>query len=817
MRKIFLFLLTATLTMMTVFASAAKFTSAENGPSVSGNTVLQFMPSVQLYASAEVGGVVQGKFSLQRDGAPLASPVHAGSFDNQAFVQFMGDGWTAAGVYTLVIEAGAATIGGVPCEAQTFSWGIGTDVSDVPEATSDVDITAATCGGNAAGSELDAMSANFELTLSAKGLTSYDTDYPFVLKVNGTQQDWINHGSVIVSGNKVSFSLNSSAVLNTPGTWTLTIPGECLYSEAIEWMNNAATFSWTVRQPSAPAVAPTLVSATNDSHAAGSKVTSLTTDFYITLSQPSRYSGYGVWYWYEGITDQNAIVSVAMEDDVTAHVSVTGADLTREGTHTINITYGAFVHKSDETKVLTQGQRFDWIIGGYSLRDVRNGSSVGHIANTSDEVDKPFFENRFTAIVSAPSTAANPFTAVLLKNGATYLSQAQVKPSADGREFEITFQDWPHSTTSLPSVDEEGHTTMIDVTTYLPLEPADYTLSLSANAFASNNGDHSEAWSGIWHVVDKVYAWSLDNSGTVNGAGTNMSKTPASLESNFTIAFQSGVSDVTRGEGAITLSFISEDGSVMDTIYTAPTSVSINGGSAYVVFGSEKLTRNGMYSVNVAKDAFMGTYTPDGKKIPVTTGCAAGSFAWTVRNVYEFVMPESGMTTLSVDYMCQWPSGATVYYVADMKEGKVLLQEAKYHPGESDERRGYMTAGTGLVVKGTPGETYKVQRPIDPSNLISADNLLIASVDASAAADGYVLEGTEFVRRNTAHAAHTAWLMPNDLTSQTLTICYTMAEYDTTTAMDTVDSATAARKLLIRGQLIIIRDGVMYNIQGIKL
>lgn len=810
-----------------VKGGAAKntFISAENGPSAAGSKVSKIEPAFSLYASAAVANVDQNKMYLQKDGSLLATPVYAGNFDSQAFVNFEGTGWTENGEYKLIVEAGAATIGGTACAAAEFVWTIGGSSSgcDAAKATDEVNLLSATNGGNAAGAAgITAMSRDFELTCDLAGLTRYNSEVGVKLMMpwdGGTYDITSSITNWNFDCDKITFSLNydiDASYLSSAGNWKLTIYEESFLGASEDIYSAEASFTWTV----APAVvynAPVLVGATNGGEAAGGKVSVLSEDFYITLSEPSRYAGYGVYYQYDGATDWDASLAITMSDDKTvAKVSVTGADLTREGIHTIYITYGAFVNAFDETKVLTAGGSFSWTVGSYTIRDVRNGSVVGYAANTTDEVDRPFFQNQFTVSLSAASVAANPFVATLKKNGAAYLSNAKVTATS-GMEFVIEFQDWPHTTSSLPIMEGTTITGYTEVTTYNSLEPADYTLTIAAGDFTSG-ADQTEEWNGTWHVANVVYAWSLDVKGSVNGNNTTTDQQKPELAPNFTIAFQKGLSNARVGEEKISLLFQPESGAETDTLFAEPTKIECSDVCVTVTFGTEKLTGNGRYTVNVPKNAILASYVPDGGSMPVESGNASGSFTWTVENNYSFTMPESGWATYTVDYKSQWPSGCTVYYVADMKEGKVLLKQARYHAGESDERNAYMPAYTPLVVKGKAGEKYTVYRPIDEAYMTNfADNLLEGTVAGAAASESYVLDGAQFVKKNEAHAAHSAWLPTDGLASETLSFCFTEEEFNPTTGCEQVKLLNDVKKTMINGTLVIIRDGKMYNALGTRL
>lgn len=796
---------------------SAPFTSVLNGPSEAGSKVDLIAPAVDLYTVGEVGSVDQNKLHLYKDGAPFVEPVYAGFFNNHAFVNFMGSGWTEDGVYTLKVEAGAIMIGGVACAAVEFSWTIGgAEPCAAAEATDDVAITAAVNGNQAAGATLEQMDLTIELTCDAKGLSKCDTDMkPSLMVGSENLTDYL--GSWSFNCNTISCTLKSNTPVTMGGVWKLILPEYCFLNAAEELGNQAAEFSWTV-VPAVPAVAPEVTGGVNNGNAAGSKVGSLANDFTINLSVPSVWNGYGVMYQFDGVSDFSAQVVVSMAaDQLSANVNVTNVDLTREGKHSIYITAGAFVHANDGTKSMADGKSLDWVLGQYSIRDVRNGGVVGHMPNTADEVDRPFFQNQFTVTVSAASEAANPFVATLKKDGEAYLSNAKVTATS-ATEFVVEFLDWPHSIETKDVVDGEGvKTGTIDVTTYTSLDPANYTLTIAAGDFVSD-ADTNDEWVGTWHVVNMVYAWSLDVKGCVNGSSTTPDQKKKELVPSFTIAFQSGLSNARVGEEKICLLFQPESGAESDTLFAEPTTIACSNSGVTVTFGTEKLTGNGSYTVVMPKNAILASYVPDGGSMLVESGNASGSFTWTVENNYSFTMPESGWATYTVDYKSQWPMGCTVYYVAAMKEGKVLLQQARFHAGESDERNAYMPAYTPLLVSGAAGQEYTVYRPIDEAYMTDfAENLLLGSVEGEAASESYVLDGNQFVKKNEAHAAHSAWLPVDGLNSETLSFYFTVEEYDTATAVENVMTSDKAEKMLVNGQIVIVRQGEMYSVQGAKL
>lgn len=217
-------------------------------------------------------------------------------------------------------------------------------------------------GENVSGpTELTAMSRDFELTFNMAGFTHVENG------VRLTMPDGSDIASKITNWDfdcdKVTFSLNSDISdddLLTGGTWTLVIKEDAFLGGDDDIYCEETTVSWKVEKAEVYN-APTILSATNGDNAAGETVSEISSVFEITLSEASRWAGYGVQYQYDDVAHGTASVSMSA-DKKTATITITGADeyLSKNGEHKLYITVGAFVNANDELKGLAASATFTW-------------------------------------------------------------------------------------------------------------------------------------------------------------------------------------------------------------------------------------------------------------------------------------------------------------------------------------------------------------------------------------------------------------------------------------------------------------------------
>lgn len=357
--------------------------------------------------------------------------------------------------------------------------------------------------------------------------------------------------------------------------------------------------------------APVISGATNSGVAAGSKMSMLSENFYLTLSEASNYAGNGVSYQYDGVTDWDATVNVSMNAEGTvATVNVSGVDLTREGEHSIYVIYGAFVNANDDSKVLTSGQKFNWYIGDYAII----GANANGVEPGSDEIDNKMFKNAFYLSLNYPSTPKSSFSVKLKKDGAEFLTSTAKPTKMDGAgmEWQIVFSSWSKVNY-----------------TYAALEPGVYTLELPAGAFTNDliGGESTAAYNVSWNVIHKVYPWSLVTTSVtapVKAGEAVPGDVNAAFSHVFNVTFDGKYSNVAQGAGAITLT---RD----DVPVEGEPVVAIYGNNATITFGEADFTVDGVYALSIAEGAFTATYKQDGDATATNNvNCAQASFSWNV-------------------------------------------------------------------------------------------------------------------------------------------------------------------------------------------
>lgn len=179
---------------------------------------------------------------------------------------------------------------------------------------------------------------------------------------------------------------------------------------------------------------------------------------------------------------------------------------------------------------------------------------------------------------------------------------------------------------------------------------------------------------------------------------------------------------------------------------------------------------------------------------------------WTVKSGYAYTVPTSGVGTFSAEDKVEVPEGLTAHYCTtyDKDGGKIAVETID---------GGVVPANTGVLLRGTAGETYTLLETAAAAPSI-ANNTLVAVVDATHVdpTDGdytnFILKGGKFVKVATSTSdvkisANKAYLhvLTSSLSRDAQTIGF---DWDGTTSINTVQLPQPA-------------DGTVYDLQGRKV
>ena len=166
--------------------------------------------------------------------------------------------------------------------------------------------------------------------------------------------------------------------------------------------------------------------------------------------------------------------------------------------------------------------------------------------------------------------------------------------------------------------------------------------------------------------------------------------------------------------------------------------------------------------------------------------------------------------------------GGTAYYASAASAGKVTLSTTT----------GKVPAGEGIMVKGTPGETFTIPVTADATTAISGNLLKGQTITGNVAAStegtyhyvfGYSkTDATDYGFYNLASAtsveAGKAYL---EITTGSTPARALRISFGDITGVDNVEAATEAKtqegKFIENGKLVIVKNGVKYNAAGAKL
>ena len=179
---------------------------------------------------------------------------------------------------------------------------------------------------------------------------------------------------------------------------------------------------------------------------------------------------------------------------------------------------------------------------------------------------------------------------------------------------------------------------------------------------------------------------------------------------------------------------------------------------------------------------------------------------WTVKSGYAYTVPTSGIGTFSAADKVEVPDGLTAHYCTtyDKSEGKISVETI----GD-----GVVPANTGVLLRGTAGETYTLMVTAADAPSI-ADNALVAVVDAThvdPTADDYtnfILKGGKFVK--VASSAADVKISANKAYLRVLT---TSLSRDAQTIGFDWDGTTSIADMLLPQPA----HGTVYDLQGRKV
>ena len=221
-----------------------------------------------------------------------------------------------------------------------------------------------------------------------------------------------------------------------------------------------------------------------------------------------------------------------------------------------------------------------------------------------------------------------------------------------------------------------------------------------------------------------------------------------------------------------------------------------------------------------------GTYTSDtktwtgGASSVLFTGsgssrCDMTKATITLSNSYPVTIASSGYSTLGttcgLDFANASPAGLEAYVVPSITASAVSLSDIDEAP-----------ASTGVILKGTPDETYTI--PVKTTASFDGTNKLKSAMTATTLADGsfYIMKGGKFcLVTNTENAAARtvpagkAYLLATDVPSEARELTFV---FDDVTAIETVKSEkTEGQYFNLAGQRVANPTKGLYIVNGKKV
>ena len=190
----------------------------------------------------------------------------------------------------------------------------------------------------------------------------------------------------------------------------------------------------------------------------------------------------------------------------------------------------------------------------------------------------------------------------------------------------------------------------------------------------------------------------------------------------------------------------------------------------------------------------------------------ARSTTFNSKSLYNFTVPESGVGTFAADVNLTLPDGLKAHFCTELKETEEGLGIKVV---DIDSITGIINQNTGVLLSGTPGETYQLRYTTDAGTPVEGNNLVpvVEPADIEAVVGqqtNYIMQDGSFVKIDAAGASmpgHSAYLsLPTTATAE--------ADFIVLVWKDSVETGTGNA---IKADYDPERDGRVYNVYGQRL
>lgn len=190
----------------------------------------------------------------------------------------------------------------------------------------------------------------------------------------------------------------------------------------------------------------------------------------------------------------------------------------------------------------------------------------------------------------------------------------------------------------------------------------------------------------------------------------------------------------------------------------------------------------------------------------------ARSTTFNSKSLYNFTVPESGVGTFAADVNLTLPDGLKAHFCTELKETDEGLGIKVV---DIDSITGIINQNTGVLLSGTPGETYQLRYTTDAGTPVEGNNLVpvVEPADIEAVVGqqtNYIMQDGSFVKSDAAGASmpgHSAYLsLPTTATAE--------ADFIVLVWKDSVETGTGNA---IKADYDPERDGRVYNVYGQRL
>ncbi len=190
----------------------------------------------------------------------------------------------------------------------------------------------------------------------------------------------------------------------------------------------------------------------------------------------------------------------------------------------------------------------------------------------------------------------------------------------------------------------------------------------------------------------------------------------------------------------------------------------------------------------------------------------ARSTTFNSKSLYNFTVPESGVGTFAADVNLTLPDGLKAHFCTELKETDEGLGIKVV---DIDSITGIINQNTGVLLSGTPGETYQLRYTTDAGTPVEGNNLVpvVEPADIEAVVGqqtNYMMQDGSFVKIDAAGVSmpgHSAYLsLPTTATAE--------ADFIVLVWKDSVETGTGNA---IKADYDPERDGRVYNVYGQRL